>query len=80
MRFMGHTLTLAKDGESWKSDPKALPIIVIGLCIDGTWFGFVTTASRSANLQVHRRPSLRAAKAALEKQVRQLRASLESFE
>lgn len=79
MTFMGHTLLLATDGESWKSDPMALPIIFLGRADGGSWFGIVTLACRGANLQVRNRPSLRSAKAALEKQVRELRKSLESF-
>lgn len=60
------------DNPLFESARDESPMIAIGKSIDGSWFGMVTCLSPGANLSVHHRPSLRAAKELLAKRIRGL--------
>lgn len=79
MKFMGHRLVLSKVRGGWYTDQRSLPMVSFFTDIHGKWHGILTLACRGTNLGVRNRPSFRAARVALEKQVRELIASLESF-
>ena len=79
MKFMGRTLTTGKGDDCLRSDWRFYPMICFGQDIHGRWFGLITCQLRGAGFGVSGKPSLRAAKAALEKQVRMLRAELETL-
>jgi len=79
IKFMNRVLIDRKRGDqpTFESNPPTdFPLIVIGRATSGSWFGIVTCLTHGANLQVHRRPTLRAAKDALAKRIRGLRDEL----
>ncbi len=78
MKFMGRELT-TNDGETYRSNWKVYPLITFSRDVMNRWFGMLHCEQRGTDLKVLHKPTLRAAKTALAKQVRALRAELETL-
>lgn len=69
IRFLGRTLE-RRGRDMWCTPGDEWPGVTIGKSIDGTWFAFVHLSGRSIGAQF--KPSQRAARAAVVKQLRRL--------